>query len=317
MTSVRESRYRRALLFYPKRWRDRNADVVLSTLLDVADAEGRRSPRASELLQLAASGLSTRLALYMPQAVRDAVSAIALATGVVLAVAFATVQSLPVPSPLSWGSVRGFGPFLSPGIVIYALWLVAFLLAVCGARRVLRLVLVVALFAPAAVWITRRSMEGLWAGPSLQTLVFFTVLAVLALLGTPRLTWRTGIGMLVGAGALVIAFGTIGAPAKSYMDEGTFWRLIASLYTLSAGFIVALIVALVFGMARRGDLAHKLGVSLLPWIAAACVSVVQLFEWDGVLALACLMAAAVLFRVGVVAFARARGAPSSGANLVD
>jgi len=317
MTGVRESRYRRALLFYPKRWRDRNADVVLSTLLDVADAEGRRSPRASELLQLAASGLSTRLALYMPQAVRDAVSAIALATGVVLAVAFATAQSLPVPSPLSWGSVRGFGPFLSPGIVIYALWLVAFMLAVCGARRVLRLVLVVALFAPAALWITRRSMEGLWAGPSLQTLVFFTVLAVLALLGTPRPTWRTGIGMLVGAGALVIAFGTIGAPAKSYMDEGTFWRLIASLYTLSAGFIVALIVALVFGTARRGDLALLLGVSILPWAAAACVSVVQLFEWDGVLVLACLVAAAVLFRVGVVAFARASGAPSSGANLVD
>ena len=296
MTGVRESRYRRALLFYPKRWRDRNADVVLSTLLDVADAEGRRSPRASELLQLAASGLSTRLALYMPQAVRDAVSAIALATGVVLAVAFATVQSLPVPSPLSWGSVRGFGPFLSPGIVIYALWLVAFLLAVCGARRVLRLVLVVALFAPAALWITRRSMEGLWAGPSLQTLVFFTVLAVLALLGTPRLTWRTGIGMLIGAGALVIAFGTIGAPAKSYMDEGTFWQRIASPYNLSTAFIIALAVSIAFRVMRRSSWTQIEFVSLLPWLAAWWLSIMLGFRWDGVPMIAALGLAAAGIR---------------------
>ena len=279
---ARERRYRRALLFYPKRWRDRNADVVLSTLLDVADAEGRRSPRASELLQLAASGLSTRLALSVPRAVRDQASTIAVASGAVLSLAFAVVQSLPVPSPLSWGSARGFGPFLSPGIVIYALWVLAFLLAVCGARRVLRIVLVVALFAPAALWITRRSIEGLWAGPSLQTLVFFTVLAIIALLGDPRPTRRTAIGMLVGAGALVIAFRTIGAPAKSYMDEDTFWQQIASPYNLSTTFIVTLVVSLAFRAMRRRSWAQIVFVSLLPWLGAWWVGIVLGFRWDGI-----------------------------------
>jgi len=303
---ARERRYRRALQFYPKRWRDRNADVVLSTLLDVADAEGRRSPRVSELLQLAASGLSTRLAVSISRRTRDQASTIAVATGALLAIAFAVVQGLPAPSPLEWSSARGFGPFLSPAIVLYSLWMLAFVLVLLGQRRAAKIVLALCLLAPATLWITRRSIEGLWVGPSLQTLVFLTMLAVLALLGTPRPTRWTGAGMLIGAGALVIAFRTIGAPAKSYMDEGTFWRLVASPYNLGTALAVLGVVVFSFIIAGRGVWSKTLFLSFVPWIAAWSVSVIMQFRWDGTAWLLAGLLAGIASRVLVRASRRSR-----------
>ena len=298
---ARERRYRRALRFYPKRWRDRNADVVLSTLLDVADAEGRSSARAIELLQLAASGLSTRLALSISQA-----STIAVATGALLAIAFAVVQGLPAPSPLEWGVARGFGPFLSPAIVLYSLWMLTFVLVLLRQRRAVKIVLALCLFAPAAFWITRRSIEGLWSGPSLQTLVFFTALAAIALLGTPRPTRWTGVGMLIGAGALAIAFRTIGAPAKSFMDEETFWQQIASPYNVGTALAVLGVVVFSFIVAGRGAWSKTLLLSFSPWIAAWSVSVILQFRWDGAAWLLAGLLAGIASRVLVRASRRSR-----------
>ena len=304
MTGVRESRYRRALLFYPKRWRDRNADVVLSTLHDVADAEGRRSPRASELLQLAASGLSTRLALSLSQSARDALSTIAVATGAVLGLAFAVVQSLPVPGPLA--GPKDVGLFFTPGVVIYAVWVLTFVLAFLGQRRAVKVVLMVCVFTPAVLWVMCHLIGQLWARPSLETQVFFTVLAMVALIGTPRPTWRVGIAMAIGAGTLIFAFHLIGVPAKSYMDEGTFWRLIASPYNAGTALALLGVIVLSFVIAGRGAWSKLLLVSFSPWVAAWCVSVVYEFRWNGAAGLIVGLLAGMVSRLLMRAARRSR-----------
>lgn len=61
MTSALEARYRRLLRSYPSRWRAANGEVVLGTLLDVADAEGRDRPTAAERRTLVVDGLAHRL----------------------------------------------------------------------------------------------------------------------------------------------------------------------------------------------------------------------------------------------------------------
>lgn len=49
MSAELERSYRRALGWYPRNWREKNADVVAGTLLDVADAEHRTRPSARKL----------------------------------------------------------------------------------------------------------------------------------------------------------------------------------------------------------------------------------------------------------------------------
>lgn len=54
-----EARYRRALAWYPREWREQNADAVIGTLLDVA--ESRERPRPGELATLRLNGIRERM----------------------------------------------------------------------------------------------------------------------------------------------------------------------------------------------------------------------------------------------------------------
>ena len=87
-----EGLYRSGLRWYPKAWRKANEDVVVGTLLDVADAEGRTAPSRSELRDLRRSGLAARADFFLPGAIRDRAAAISLGSGAGLALAFATGQ---------------------------------------------------------------------------------------------------------------------------------------------------------------------------------------------------------------------------------
>ena len=92
MSADLERRYRRALGWYPRSWREKNADVVAGTLLDVADAEHRTRPRRGELANLAASGISTRLGVLLEPWARNAISTIALARAVAYPLAYFNFQ---------------------------------------------------------------------------------------------------------------------------------------------------------------------------------------------------------------------------------
>jgi hypothetical protein len=52
--------YSRSLRWYPSAWRSRNGQALVAALMDQADAEGRRAPRASEVVWLAITGIAER-----------------------------------------------------------------------------------------------------------------------------------------------------------------------------------------------------------------------------------------------------------------
>lgn len=61
MTPVNARHFRCLLRWYPRTWRERNGDVFIATLLEVADAEGRSEPTAAERRSAILHGVSTRL----------------------------------------------------------------------------------------------------------------------------------------------------------------------------------------------------------------------------------------------------------------
>lgn len=61
MTGLDERPFRRLLRWYPRAWRRRNGEVVLSTLLDAAEADGRTAPTAAETRRAALHGTADRL----------------------------------------------------------------------------------------------------------------------------------------------------------------------------------------------------------------------------------------------------------------
>lgn len=127
MTASMEQRYRRALRWYPRKWREEQGDVVISTLLDVADGEHRRTPRIPELLNLAATGIATRVGGVLPVGARDAISTAALGSGAVLAVVFLIVHTWSPWAGLNIhlvGAFPTFGPFMNPGVLLYGIWVV-------------------------------------------------------------------------------------------------------------------------------------------------------------------------------------------------
>ena len=71
-----ERQYRAGMRFYTARWRQKNGDALLSTLIDGAEAEKRSEPTATELRDLARTGLRQRSLAVLP----FALFAIALAS---------------------------------------------------------------------------------------------------------------------------------------------------------------------------------------------------------------------------------------------
>lgn len=90
MTGALERRYRRSLRAYPPAWRAENEEVVLGTLLDVAESEGRDRPAPGERWTLATDGLAHRLDRRV--ALVAAVTAFAASTGGAIVSLFLAVE---------------------------------------------------------------------------------------------------------------------------------------------------------------------------------------------------------------------------------
>ena len=130
--SALEQRYRSALRWYPEHWRAENADAMLGTLLDVAESERRESPARFELVDLAISGIRTRLsplARVLPSNVRDRAASVALGFGFGLAVVMLVLQEwAPWATVVEEMSGPTVGPFTGWGGVLYSAWVLAFVL---------------------------------------------------------------------------------------------------------------------------------------------------------------------------------------------
>lgn len=143
-----ERSYRRALRAYPRQWRRANGEVLLSTLLDAADAQGRDSPAPRELGSLFGYGMGERL--NRRSALVLAIAAVVLgAAGTIMAIGF-QLNTVALPYLL----MAGVAPFLSSAAV-------AGVLREVGSISHLRALLCTALSLPA--WILCALAWWSWA----------------------------------------------------------------------------------------------------------------------------------------------------------
>ncbi|MEO7121779.1 MAG: hypothetical protein ABI400_01415 [Lacisediminihabitans sp.] len=281
-----ERLYRRALAWYPKVWREKNADVMVGTLLDVAEADHRTHPRASELAGLAASGLSTRLGMFLEPSARNAISTIALATGVAYPLAYFAIQlwspwSITRDSNWRYAEAVGFNAIVNPGLIFAALWTVALALALTPRQRGLQSVTAVAILASAAFSVVNYFPETRpgWYGLKTTTMVFLATLGLLVLIGTPirgrRLVLCAGVAFVVIAGAYAFT----GIALHSPVDERMFWNSFSGPLALVLGGVT--LVAVMLGITRRTGIAQTITISMAPWVAALLIRFLSHDPWSG------------------------------------
>ena len=270
MSAELERSYRRALGWYPRGWRERNADVVASTLLDVADAEHRTRPRRGELTNLAASGISTRLGVMLEPRARNAISTIALATGVGYPLAHFAFhlwrQSDNTPGTI-WMmyTAQGFNGPVNPGLAIAAAWALALVLALIPRQRGLKQAIALAILTSVALILVNR-IPGIgveWYGLTTTTMVFLAVLGMLALIGTPARGVRLLLCTGVVSAVLAIAHGLTAVFVWSELDERFFLSNLSG--TLALLLVIATLTAVTFGIARRTAAAQTIAISAIPW----------------------------------------------------
>lgn len=287
MSADLERSYRRALAWYPRTWREKNADVVVGTLLDVAEADHRIRPRRGELVGLAASGLSARLGVMLEPRARDAISTIALATGVGYPLAYFAFQlwspwSITRDSNWRYAEAVGYDAFVNPALIFAALWTLALVIALTQRQRWLRLVITVAIVASIVFSIVNYFLTAApaWYGVKATTMVFLATLGLLVLIGTPvrgrRLVIAAGAAFVVFAGAYIF----IGITLHNSVDEHAFWNTFSGPLALALG--GATLLAVMLGITRRTLLAQVIAISIAPWIVVAVVQFLSHDLWNGI-----------------------------------
>jgi hypothetical protein len=186
-----EQRYRRALRWYPKKWRATNEDAVVGTLLDVAEDDHRAAPARGELADLRAAAVAARLGPTgrLSANVRDRVSALTLGLGAAIGGAgllalLWDARWMPVAAR---EEINTFGPFASAGVILYGLWILAFVVALLGLRRLTRVILLTTLPVAAALYFFAPALRMNWS-PTLTTIGILALLALMSLAGRPAQT---------------------------------------------------------------------------------------------------------------------------------
>lgn len=137
-----DDRYRRLLRWYPARWRAAHGEVVLGTLLEAADGEGRRRPTVGETWTIRLSGIGERLT-----------SSTALVLSCVALVAACCAQGLLLGLfGGAWRLEGGWPPLVLTGFVSPALVTAAVLGLLRHARMLLPIRAVGVLLASTAAW---------------------------------------------------------------------------------------------------------------------------------------------------------------------
>jgi hypothetical protein len=186
VSAALEQRYRRALRWYPRAWREANADAIVGTLLD--GAEGRDAPRVGEVVNLALNGLLARFGWVekvLPAGVRDRASSLALGFGFGVTVVMLVVQEwAPWASPQEgFLEPRMIGPFAGWGGVLYCVWVLAFIAALAGLSKTARWMLAATIPFSGALMVIWTNDP--WLRPSSLGLAILGALALIAAIGRP------------------------------------------------------------------------------------------------------------------------------------
>ena len=279
MSAVLEARYRAALRWYPRAWRAENADAIVGTLLDQAEADGRSTPLRGELRNLASSGMSRRFESLAPQVVRDRVAAITLAIGFGGALImflfgewapFATRgpfnqwMSL-TPGEYSAPSSVGFGPFASVLVIVYGLWIVAFVLVLLRFSRTAIAALLVTL--PVLAWARTLRFDDIGSlQPTTFTLLVFGGLAVLASIGRPARVGRRTLVAVAAASVATAVTWMLAGPITT-LHEGRILpsSMLVVLFAPAIGGLL-LIAAGIAGAAGRRAWSVSALVAASPWL---------------------------------------------------
>lgn len=253
---------------------------MVGTLLDVAEEDGRETPAAGELANLRATGLASRFGLVgraIPRALRDRVSAIAIGTGAALslwAIPYSVTNAVTVVTPpIYWSSGAGttFGPFVSLAIILFALWILAFVTAMIGMPRVTRVLLVATI--PMA-FVARFLSDGLGMNvyPTVTFAIVMTMLALLGLVGRPAPVRRWRLWLLA---SVVISFGVLTFQLyqwHSFPSTDSFFFFEQRMFIADTAFIqwmvvAAPVVAILCLLGRRWIWAAVAMVTSLPYFA--------------------------------------------------
>ncbi|MGN9808829.1 hypothetical protein ACTMSW_05650 [Micromonospora sp. BQ11] len=269
-----ERRYRRLLRAYPADYRRERGDEIVGTYLDLA-GPGRRRPSPADAADLVRGGLRQRLraagAADLTPGVRLA-AALAFLTAVPLAAAWLVLEQHPPPAV--WG-VPHVGPFVSLGVGVWPLWLLAVLPLAVGSLRWTRRLLGLALLATVAV-VPAAALTGL-PRPPLFVLLPQVALGLVALALPDRLPTAARLLPLVAVGCAAVAAPNLLPRAEDFYVSYYGWT--ASQILPGAAVALLVIVLLVgVGLALRGDsragwaglvLATPLGLMSLHVLAGA------------------------------------------------
>ena len=294
-----EPQYRAALRWYPRGWRRRNEEVMVGTLLDVADADGRTTASRDELRDLRRSGLAARADALLPGAIRDRVAAISLGAGTAISLALLTAQAWAPFSdvPASLPGLPGFyGDRGMPDHVIWqllihpGLWIAAALATFAGVTWLARILLVASIPASIIGIVLTDGPDDL--RPSFFLLVTLAVLALMTCTGrAPRRWLLIATAISVAGVASWLAFSQ--PFGERYFPRGGLVDLIASpwptLVLLAAGVVLAI-------RGRRLALAALL-VAAIPWLVLLLGDLIWFnvsdFGWPGVYVVSTIVVVAV------------------------
>ena len=296
MTGDLEARYRRLAAWYPRSWRAANEDVLIGTMLDIAEAEGRTEPSRADRWDLARAGAAARLDALVPARARDAIAASALGSGGAFAlVYFVFVVWAPfLPDRAVHLAEAGSGPFLSTGAVTAVAFAALVVLACVGHRRSARIAGVVTVVAAAGTLVVGRAVPDPASAAATNMLVL-GLLAGLSLLGAPR---RIRTVPLVGAAWLVVLVGGLAVNDRLLgIGERELWTAVANPYSVPPAAALALLVAVALLATGRPVPAVVTASGTLPWLGATALQAVDAPAPDPVVLLlhaVCLVAAAAI-----------------------
>ncbi|HEX7834918.1 MAG TPA: hypothetical protein VF479_05560 [Pseudolysinimonas sp.] len=265
-----EQQYRSALRWYPRSWRKRNEDVMVGTLLDVADRDGRDVPTRGELRDLRRSGLAARADAVVAGSIRDRVAGVSLGAGTALALALLTGQAWArwAPTDGSWPQAwLASSPELrAPDGIVWQLlihpayWVVAAMATLAGWTVIARILLVasvpvsaIALFLPEVSFLLR---------PSVGTLAMMAALALVSCIGRPPRPWLLGATAIMAA-LLASWLVFVGPFAGTYFPRGGLIDFITSPVPALALFVATF----VFLARRLRVVAAAVLVAAGPWLA--------------------------------------------------
>jgi hypothetical protein len=296
VSAALERSYRRALRWYPAKWRNRNEDVVVGTLMDVAEQDGRTTPASGELANLRATGFAARLGPLgrIPAEVRERVAALTLGLGAAIAIValIANIWQLKA-EPMAALPYLTVGPFVGFSFIFYAVWVVALGAALLGARRVATVLVLAAIPISIAIKLADVRIE---RPPTTTTIILMASLSILAIIANPVGSRRGRIR--VATSTVAWAAGIAGTIEYQKVTQGgaagsTDWFIGPLSQWMQLAIPLVIILAIVLWRVSRTPWAPAILIAEIP------IAAFSLLGWQNLTTIATTTVASILVAVAL------------------